>query len=167
MGERPRSSATHLSGYVIGRAAPGDIVEVARLERVCYSDPWADSAFESLPENPAVYFGVARQVGHGVSPILGYVVAWFVLDEGELANLAVDPRSRGRGVGRALLDAAVEEAERRGATALFLEVRESNAAALRLYSGESFERIGRRKAYYRQPVEDALVLRRRVDPRLT
>ena len=94
MGEHPRSSATHLSGYVIGRATPGDIVEVARLERVCSSDPWADSAFESLPENPAVYFGVARQVGHGVSPILGYVVAWFVLDEGELANLADGTEAR-------------------------------------------------------------------------
>jgi ribosomal-protein-alanine N-acetyltransferase len=88
-------------------------------------------------------------------------VAWFVTDEGEIANLAVDPARWGGGVGKILLDAALAEGARRGAESVYLEVRESNARARRLYASRGFEEVGRRKGYYRRPAEDAIVLRRK------
>ena len=88
------------------------------------------------------------------------VHAWFVLDEGEVANLAVAPGLRRRGVGSTLLDAAIRESQSRGVSNLYLEVRESNQSARRLYASRGFDEVSRRKAYYRSPVEDALILRR-------
>ena len=96
--------------------------------------------------------------------IAGYVVAWFVLDEGEVANLAVAAGARRQGIGSALLDAAIRESTERGVTTLYLEVRESNQPARRLYASHGFEEVSRRKRYYRAPVEDALILRRTLKP---
>jgi ribosomal-protein-alanine N-acetyltransferase len=158
MGSRARTSAAALNGVVLRRAGEADIAEVASLERTCYGDPWPPTAFSSLPDNGRVYFAVARD---GESDRLtGYVIGWYVMDEGELANLAVAPDARGRGIGRALLDAMLADAASRGVNRIFLEVRESNAAARRLYASRNFSEIGRRKRYYRSPVEDALILRR-------
>jgi ribosomal-protein-alanine N-acetyltransferase len=146
---------------MVERAVAADVAEVAVLERQCYSDPWSASAFASLPDNPMVFFAVAR---HGAGGLLaGYAIAWHVLDEAELANLAVEPASRRAGVGSQLLDAAIADATRRGASRIYLEVRESNAAARRLYASRHFAEVGRRKKYYRSPEEDALILRREND----
>jgi len=82
------------------------------------------------------------------------------VDEGEIANIAVAPDEWGAGIGRALLDAALDEADRRRATAVYLEVRDSNERARHLYRSRGFEEVGRRRGYYRRPVEDAIVLRR-------
>ena len=134
-----------------------DVTRIAELERGCFGDPWSRESFRQLLATPTVYFRCAREdVG---APALGYVVAWFVADEGEIANLAVDPEQRRRGIGTALLDAALTEAGRRGAAAVYLEVRESNAAARRVYASRGFVEVGRRTRYYRKPVEDAVVLR--------
>lgn len=127
------------------------------MEGLCYSDPWPATAFVSLPDNPEVFFAVAR--GERGGRIEGYVIAWYVLDEGELANLAVVPTRRRMGVGRSLLRAMLQDASRRGVTQVFLEVRQSNTAARELYESQGFEEVGRRKGYYRTPVEDALILR--------
>ena len=127
------------------------------MERVCYPDPWAAGSFAALPDNPQVCFLVARDGGDRLQ---GYVIAWHVVDEGELANLAVAPGDRRKGVASALLDAVLEDATSRGTTEIYLEVRESNAAARALYSARGFDEVGRRKGYYRLPVEDALILRR-------
>jgi [ribosomal protein S18]-alanine N-acetyltransferase len=86
------------------------------------------------------------------------------MDEGELANLAVAPDLRGQGIAGALLDAMLSDASRRGITQVYLEVRESNTAARHLYAARGFGEIGRRKSYYRSPTEDALILRRTIDP---
>jgi len=104
-----------------------------------------------------VYFACACRAGGDVA---GYVVAWFAADEGEIANLAVSPSAWGGGVGRALLGAALDVASSRGASAVYLEVRDSNERARRLYRSNGFEEVGRRRRYYRRPVEDAIVLRR-------
>ena len=77
--------------------------------------------------------------------LLGYVWARFVLDEGDIGNVAVAPDSRRRGIGAALLKALFAESERRGAAVLQLEVRESNLAARRLYEKNGFEIVGKRK----------------------
>ena len=158
MGSNPRSGAPKLSQITLQRATRRDLPEVAALEQVCYGDPWPATAFAALPDNERVYFAIARvDVRQRVA---GYVVAWYVLDEGELANLAVAPGDRGRGIGGALLDAMLADAASRGIVKVYLEVRESNVAARQLYAGREFEEVGRRKQYYRNPNEDALILRR-------
>jgi len=158
MGSSARSGSPGLNGIVLRTATAADLAEVMALERACYSDPWPATAFASLPDNARVFFGVA---GTGVGDrVVGYVVAWYVMDEGELANLAVASAHRGRGIGGALLDAMLADAASRAISQVYLEVRESNAAARKLYETRGFEEIGRRKSYYRTPVEDALILRR-------
>ena len=141
----------------IGPATVHDLASVAAIERVAFSDPWSLRSFREALDSGSVYFACARSDAGGV---LGYVVAWFVADQGEIANIAVSPDQRGRGVGRALLDAALGEAAARGIAAVFLEVRDSNQRARELYASRGFEEVGRRRRYYRRPVEDAIVLRR-------
>lgn len=135
----------------------GDLPVIAELEQTAFADPWSPASFESVLEEPAVFFAAARSADDSV---VGYVVAWFAADEGEIANLAVREPTRRRGIGAALLDAALAEGTRRGAVNMYLEVRESNEAARRLYASRGFEEVGRRRRYYRRPVEDAVVLRR-------
>ena len=94
--------------------------------------------------------------------VLGYIVLAHVVDEAEIANLAVAPEWRGRGVGALLVDDAVAAAMEGGARVLYLEVRESNAAAQALYRSRGFVVVGRRHRYYRNPVEDALLFERRM-----
>lgn len=142
----------------IRSARRDDVDDVAAIERRAFSDPWSASSFRGLFGNPLVYFAVAEDVITG--RLLGYVVTWFVVDEGEIANLAVADDARRAGVGARLLDHALEIAKERRCAVVFLEVRESNAAARALYASRGFEVAGRRSKYYRKPVEDALVLRR-------
>jgi [ribosomal protein S18]-alanine N-acetyltransferase len=155
------SDAWSVAAAVIRRATTADLTDVAAMERVCYPDPWPPSAFASLPDNPRVFFAVMRDVRNRLA---GYAIAWHVLDEGELANLAVAPDVRRQGIASALLSAVIDDAATRGTSQIFLEVRESNAAARALYSARGFDEVGRRKGYYRLPVEDALILRRTLTP---
>lgn len=158
MGSDTRSDSPALSALVLRRATAADLPEVLALERTCYGDPWPATAFASLPDNARVFFTVARKHGHGA--LAGYVVAWYMMDEGELANLAVAPTARAQGIGKSLLDCMLQDAAARGTSRVYLEVRESNKAARQLYATRGFEEVGRRKRYYRSPVEDALILRR-------
>ena len=91
--------------------------------------------------------------------VRGYLIGRDAAGSGEILNLAVDPDHRRRGIARALLDRGLAELARRGADEVFLEVRESNASAQQLYRGAGFRPVGVRADYYRQPREDALVLR--------
>lgn len=137
-----------------------DVPAVLEIERTVFSDPWSAQSFREALGHPAVYFSCVRR---DEGELLGYVVAWFIADEGEIANLAVARSAWGAGIGRALLDAALTEAASRGVTAVYLEVRESNERARRLYQSSKFQEVGRRRGYYRRPVEDAIVLRRTLD----
>jgi ribosomal-protein-alanine N-acetyltransferase len=101
---------------------------------------------------------VAEEAG----AVRGYLVARTAGDEAEVLDVAVDPAVRGRGIGRALLADALRGLGERGARRAYLEVRESNTVALRLYQSMGFRPVGRRRGYYRQPTEDALVLARDV-----
>ena len=135
-----------------------DVDDVAAIERSAFNDPWSAASFRALFGNPLVHFAVAEDPITG--RIFGYVVAWVVVDEAEIANLAVSDDARRAGIGARLLDHAIEAARDRKSRVVFLEVRESNAAARALYSSRGFEVAARRSKYYRKPVEDALVLRR-------
>jgi len=99
----------------------------------------------------------------GENAVAGYVVALVASDQAEILNLAVNPSERRGGLGGDLLDAAFGALVARGAREVFLEVRESNVAALALYRSRGFAGLSRRGSYYRNPVEDALVLRRAIE----
>jgi [ribosomal protein S18]-alanine N-acetyltransferase len=175
--------ASTLPDPVIRPAAIADLDAMAAIEGAAFADPWPREAFASLLEAPHAWVQVAEArsgprgrgagpegaggAGRGDGTIVGYVVAWFIVDQAEVANLAVAPDARVQGVGGRLLDAALAAATTAGTTAIFLEVRESNEAARRLYASRGFAEIGRRKRYYRHPVEDGLVLRRDLTPSTT
>ena len=140
----------------IRRAGFGDVLSIGLIERESFADPWGSREFTSALEAAQAIFLVAEDTA-GV--VIGYVIAITVIDEAEILNLAVRKPSRGAGLGGKLLDAALAEATSRGAGQVFLEVRESNDSARRLYASRGFTEVSRRRAYYRDPVEDALVLR--------
>ena len=138
------------------RAVQADLAAVVEIERISFADPWSSASFRASLAEERVLFVVAESPSAG---LLGYVVAWCTVDEAELANLAVIPSARGAGVGKALVGAALRYGEERGCVCMYLEVRESNAAARAVYAARGFEQVGRRRRYYREPIEDALVLR--------
>ena len=142
-------------GLTIRPAVLEDAEAVAEIEVQSFSNPWHRMTFRSLIAHGRGRILVAEDPPVGV---VGYTVFWWVMEQGELANLAVAPAYRGRGVGSALLDRALEEAGDVGIKSFFLEVRSSNDPALRLYRSRGFAEIGVRKDYYRKPHEDARVL---------
>ena len=141
-------------------AVAPDLAAILAIEQRVFSDPWSPDSFAPEFGDPYTWFRVI-EVG-GV--IAGYIVARIVAQQGEIANIAVDPVQQGTGLGGQLLDGAIAAAEAESCEAVWLEVRVSNDPARRLYASRGFEPIGRRKAYYRAPVEDALVLRRARTP---
>jgi len=157
-----RAAVAHGVTTSISAVTERDLRGVAAIERLAFSDPWSEKSFREALSHPAMYFVAARSDG---GEVLGYVVAWFVADEGQIANLAVAPSGWGRGIGRALLTSALNEAASRGVRDIYLEVRESNQRARRLYGSTGFQEVGRRRGYYRRPVEDAIVLRRTLEGR--
>jgi ribosomal-protein-alanine N-acetyltransferase len=136
-----------------------DVREVAEIERQSYSLPWSVFTFQSLLRRPNAILLVSEES----KGIAGYAALWLAADEAELGNLAVRPGRRGRGIGRTLLSRVLEEAALRGARAVFLEVRESNAVARYLYEAFGFRIVGSRPDYYASPREDALVMRLSLD----
>jgi ribosomal-protein-alanine N-acetyltransferase len=137
-----------------------DIPEVAALDRELfpYSSWSVEQFWGELAHVPDTRWYAVHDDSEGVD---GYVGLNAVPPEGEVATIGVAPRSQGRGLGRALLDALVEEARRRGVAWLFLEVLDTNEPALALYGSAGFESQGRRRDYY-GPGRHALVLRRRI-----
>jgi ribosomal-protein-alanine N-acetyltransferase len=136
-------------------AEPNDLPAVTAIERSSFGDPWSERSFHALLSEPAATFRVARQAGR----VLGFVVLYTAADEAELANLAVAPDARRQRVGEALLREVLEIARTRGAVDVWLEVRCSNAAARALYAKHGFTEVGTRTRYYRDPVEDAVIMR--------
>jgi ribosomal-protein-alanine N-acetyltransferase len=139
-------------------AAEGDVDQVAGIERSCFADPWSGESFRRLLDVAPAIFLVALFPPD--QEIVGYVVAFSIGEDAEILNVAVAPRVRGRGLAGQMLDAVLIQLAARGVRTAFLEVRESNQAALSLYKSRGFGEIGRRQRYYRRPVEDALVLRK-------
>ncbi|MEO8193663.1 MAG: ribosomal protein S18-alanine N-acetyltransferase [Gemmatimonadales bacterium] len=147
----------HIPNIGVRAAEKADIGLIARIEKDSFADAWSEADFVSVLAFPQTIFLVGEDGDSGA--VVGYAIALAVLDESEILNLAVEPALRGHGLGGKLLDAALSSAAERGVKSVFLEVRESNRPARRLYGSRGFEEISRRRGYYRTPVEDALVLR--------
>lgn len=119
---------------------------------------WTQDDYERLMEDPGGKILVVDLPTMDPAKILGFAAFHRIIDEVELQNMAVDPDHQHQGVGRALLEAARERMLQAGAKRVFLEVRASNKPALSLYCSIGFGLHSRRKDYYRDPQEDALVL---------
>ena len=138
-----------------------DLNQVVQIERACFADPWTEESFRRLLDGRSAIF---RVVGYPPNfDVAGYVIAFAIDDDAELLNIAVDPQHRGKGLAGQMLDAVLIELGGRAVRNAFLEVRESNKAARGLYASRGFAEIGRRRNYYRRPVEDALVMRRMLE----
>ena len=149
-------------------AVDADIAAMVEIERASFTDPWTPAAIASTLRHEHMRVLVAEERGElggdGAGRALGYVVAMTAGPEAEIADLAVSPAARRRGIGRALIDRLLAELAAVGVIAVFLEVRESNRAARALYESRAFQSVGRRRGYYRCPVEDALLLKRELGP---
>ena len=140
----------------IRRADPADVLSIGLIERDSFADPWGSREFTTALASPQTIFLVAEDLDGAVA---GYAIAIAVADEAEILNLAVRQERRQHGIGGKLLDSAITEVLSHGAEQVYLEVRESNEAARKLYASRGFDEVTRRRKYYQHPVEDALVLR--------
>ena len=137
---------------------PRDVPAVAAIERDSFSSPWPRQAFlDELRHHAIARCRVVRQEPDG--QVLGYTCCWVVGEELMINNVAVAAGHRGRGVGRALLQRALEEAAAEGCRVAWLEVRPSNDTAIHLYETLGFSTVARRRRYYSDTQEDALVMR--------
>jgi ribosomal-protein-alanine N-acetyltransferase len=132
-----------------------DLDAVLAIERASFVTPWSRAAFRyELLQNRVARCVVMRADGE----VVGYLCLWEIGHEIHITNLAVHPRFRRQGIARALLGATLEEARRTGVEQAFLEVRPTNSEARALYESFGFQVIGRRKGYYFDTGEDALVM---------
>ena len=129
---------------------------IAQLESICFSCPWSENSVASELTNGLSLWLVAEEDGH----VAGYIGSQTVCEESDMMNIAVHPDFRRRGIGEALVKALETELRARGSRCLTLEVRASNAPAIALYEKLGFSQVGLRKNYYRDPKEDALILRK-------
>ena len=137
-----------------------DLDTVMEIEAASFATPWSRGSFRNLLGRREADLWVAEHDG----ALVGYAVLWYIGYEGELGNLAIAPAWRRRGLGLLLLDWALERARERAVEKVFLEVRVSNRTAQDLYMRRGFAQAGVRRRYYREPVEDALVLSIALDP---
>jgi ribosomal-protein-alanine N-acetyltransferase len=147
----------------VAPAVPGDAAALAALAGECFSRPWSERQFAdelALAPPNAVLAVQARVAGAPVSVPVAFCAYRVVIDELHVLDVAVAPSQRRRGLARRLLALALRAGARAGARLALLEVRADNAGALALYAALGFRESGRRRDYYRDPVEDALLLER-------
>lgn len=129
--------------------------EVLAIEQASFPTPWSRYAFTyELQENEFAHYIVALVQGR----VVGYAGMWIVLDEAHVTNVAVHPEFRRRRIGRRLMQELMRRAALLGARRMTLEVRTSNRAARRLYAALGFVERGRRRGYYTDTNEDAVVM---------
>lgn len=131
-----------------------DVPEVCAIDRLCFAVPWSDAAFAGEIQNAVGYYRVAEVDGR----IVGYIGGQVVLDEAHVTTFGVHPESRRRGVGERLLVDLMRYALRCGCRRITLEVRERNVAAQALYRKYGFSPVSRRRRYYPDNDEDAIVM---------
>lgn len=137
----------------VRRMTPADLPAVSALERAVFSIPWTEAMLAESLAQPLYRFFVYERDGQ----ILGYAGMFAVLDEGNIANIAVLPEYRRQGIGRALLTALINEGREESLSRMFLEVRETNLPAIALYRKLGFTEAGYRKEYYHDPEEGARI----------
>ena len=144
------------SEFVIVPMEDCHVPAIAELEKICFNDPWIESSIRSELTNPLSLWLVALEN----DKVIGYVGSQTVLDESDVMNVAVAPEHRRKGLARELFLRLESLLKEKKVHSLTLEVRASNEAAQALYEGLGYVQVGRRPNYYRNPKEDALILRK-------
>lgn len=144
---------------LIRRMEPDDIPVLAALERTSFSDPWSENAFRAEWDNPHGITLVAEQDGM----IVGYLNAHHLFENVHINTFLVYSMCRRQGTGGRLLQTLLELAQNAGALELTLEVRQGNGAAIGLYRKHGFAPVGCRKRFYREPEEDAVLMKRELN----
>lgn len=141
--------------YEIRKMTLDDLEQVVAIDQVSFSLPWPPRSFQfELTDNEASRCWVTDLDGR----IIAVLVGWFIVDEFHIATIATHPEFRGQGVGRHLLLHVLGSAREEGAIRVFLEVRESNLIALKMYRDFGFVEDGRRAKYYKDNGEDAILM---------
>lgn len=136
------------------KMTPADADAVSEIEVKSFALPWKrDTFYEVVQRENTVYV-----VGEVAGKIVAYAGAWLAFNEAEVMSVAVSQEMRGRGIGTKLFAELLNQCVERGATAVTLEVRPSNAAAIKLYENFGLKSVGRRKNYYVDNGEDALIM---------
>lgn len=132
------------------------VAAVAQLEALCFADPWSEKSVASELTNSLALWLVAEEDG----AVVGYIGSQSVPPESDVMNVAVHPEHRRKGIAQLLILALCDALKAAGNTSLTLEVRAGNSPAIALYEKLGFSKVGLRKNYYRNPREDALILRK-------
>ena len=132
------------------------VPQIAQIEKLCFSDPWSASSVATELENSYSLWLVALDG----DTVAGYVGSQSVLDGADMMNIAVHPDYRRQGIARELVTGLINALAEKGVKSLALEVRQSNAPAIALYEQLGFIQVGLRTNYYRNPKENALILRK-------
>ena len=139
---------------------PEDLDEVTAIENGCFTDPWSRQSFaDSLEQKNADLLVVEEEKGH----VAGYCCIYRVMDEGEIVNVAVSPEYRKQGYGVEMVGRLIRQSGEAGVRRFFLEVRESNIAGQKLYERLGFAACGKRRGFYEQPKEDAVLMSLQTD----
>jgi len=143
------------SELTIRAMSESDLDEIIAIEKKSFADPWSQRLFrETLLFPHSVNFVLESPGGE----VVGYLNLYLIAQEGHLLNLAIHPAWRRQGLATAMLAHTIQYLRQRQALQLFLEVREKNQSAIRLYRKLGFEVVGKRKKYYAETNEDALVM---------
>ena len=143
----------------ITEASLADAHEIAEIEASSFTDPWSEKSIEESLASSAVT--TYKAVSDGM--ICGYASLMSVSGEGELINIAVRSYCRKNGIGQALMDKVAETAMERGIKSLYLEVRSMNIPARAMYEKNGFGIIGVRRTYYRNPSDDAIIMKKTIE----
>ena len=144
----------------IRRSVPADAPAIAAAEELIFSDPWCERAITDLISTEGAMCYTAKDGDRVIAYVLGRVIA----PEGEIYRIATLPEYRKRGIAYRLLDYAYKTEKGHGLEVLFLEVRTQNIAARALYRAYGFEEVSVRKNYYKDPVDDAIIMIRQEQP---
>lgn len=143
-----------ISNYLVRRMTERDLDEVMAIEQQVFTLPWSRQSYMGELRNQfATYLVCDRE-----AQLVGYIGIWVVFDEAHITNVAVHPKWRGQGLGRVLMEEAEKIARQKKALRIMLEVRPSNYAALSLYQSLGYMETGRRKEYYSDNGEDAILM---------
>ena len=143
---------------VLRRMTAADLDAVLRIEEASFDAPWSRTSFEGELKKT---YGVTR-VAEKVGRVVGYLIEWRIVDEVHIANIAVHPDWRRRGIAQAMMERSLSEAA--GCRWVGLEVRDGNDAARRLYEKLGFQERGVRERYYEKEGADAILMVKRLEP---
>ncbi len=143
---------------MIKRLCPEHLSAVASLEEQSFAEPWSEQSLALLTREGAVGFVCLDK-----DSVLAYGGMIYVLDEGQITNIATDKCARRQGHASAVLDALCGFARENKLSEITLEVRSSNSSAISLYKKHGFETVGLRNGFYKHPAEDALIMKKHIN----